>query len=248
MTAVRRAVAALASAAALASWGTGAFAALPRYPVGTVAAKFRTLAAQRPACVDAAHLPPLAIEPDAAATTREIEVLLALQATRTAADVTAIVAEAGDLVPLFLARTGLTARRAPATLALLRRALADLDAVLFARKLQLLRPRPHQVDQRVRPAIAVPRHPAFPSGHGGQARLIARLLAELLPARRVDLLAYAAQVGWRREQAGVHFASDTAAGRQLGDLVADLYLSAEPCARKWRDPARAEVSVAATRR
>ncbi len=222
------------------SWSLPVLAAGLRYPVTQVAPKFRALAAERPACVAVARLPALPPEPDERATAAEITVLLALQATRTAADVAAIRAEVGDIVPLLLTRAGVRPREAPATVALLRRALLDLDATLFRHKLAILRPRPHQQDARVRPAIAVPRHPAYPSGHGGEARLIARLLAALLPARGADLLAYAAQVGWRREQAGVHFASDTAAGRVLGDAVADLYLSGDACARHWADPARGE--------
>ncbi len=177
-------------------------------------------------------LPPnaiaLGVPPDATTTAAEIAVLLTLQATRTQADIAKIKAEAGDLVAPMLALLGTMPAHKPKTAALLRMAISDLEFFLFREKLALLRLRPHQVDARLRPAIAVPRHPAFPSGHGGTALALALLLAELHPQSRDTLLAFAQQVGWRRELAGVHFPSDTEDGRRIGaQVVAQLLATPE---------------------
>lgn len=162
--------------------------------------------------------------PDDTVTMREIEDLLQWQAQRTAQDVKRIRSEAGDLVPAFLRALDVNPAQHAKTVALLRAALVDVDYFLFAEKFRLLRPRPHQVDPRIHPAIAVPRHPAYPSGHGGESRAMALLMAELVPGLAPRATALASAVGHRREIAGVHFPSDTEAGARIGDAVVEKLL------------------------
>lgn len=192
---------------------------MERYPEAAIGKPFRQLASRAPVWLSRDAVELAQSFPDAAQTRAEIDVLLALQAQRTAKDVAQIRREAPDLLPLFVAEAGRQPGKAPKTVSMLRQALAELDYFLFAEKLRLLRPRPHQTDRRIHPAIAVPAHPAFPSGHGGESRLLAQLLANLVPTKAEPLRAYAVAVGKRREIAGVHFPSDTAEGIRIADKV-----------------------------
>jgi membrane-associated phospholipid phosphatase len=70
----------------------------------------------------------------------------------------------------------------------------------------------------------VPGHAAYPSGHATQAFLIAHSLAAIFPAKSkpgIDLAlqALAARIARNREIAGLHYASDTAAGIELAGAI-----------------------------
>jgi acid phosphatase (class A) len=73
-----------------------------------------------------------------------------------------------------------------------------------------------------RPDRLYPGHPSYPSGHATMAYTWAYLFAVLVPARRQALEEAAAQVAFNREVAGVHFPSDSEAGRQLAEQVVAL--------------------------
>lgn len=83
------------------------------------------------------------------------------------------------------------------------------------------RPRPSQLCPALLPPIVVPGHPSFPSGHSTQAHLMALcmgdVLKELPQQRKVmdDLWTLADRIARNREIAGLHYASDTAAGKAL---------------------------------
>ena len=210
-----------------------------RYALNQVAPKFAKLAQTLPVWLSRDAVQFAMGIPDAALTQVEITQLLALQGKRTAAEIGQIKREIGDLLPLFVHKAGGNAAKMPKTIDFLRQGLRDVDYFLFAEKLRLLRPRPHQLDPRIRPCIAVPKHPSFPSGHGGEARLLALLLAQLVPNQATQLDNYAQQVGVRRELAGVHFASDTAEGVRIGTAVAQQLISS-PRFMQLRDAARPE--------
>jgi hypothetical protein len=79
------------------------------------------------------------------------------------------------------------------------------------------RVRPVELEPRLLPLFPTPGHPAYPSGHTTQSRLIAHALSELRPDASERLYAMAQRIGENREWAGVHYASDTAGGRFLAD-------------------------------
>lgn len=74
-------------------------------------------------------------------------------------------------------------------------------------------------------AIKIPDHPAYPSGHATAVHMVAYLLQELDPENAAKYRADAAQIARNREVAGVHYPSDSEAGRLLGRQIADALLS-----------------------
>jgi hypothetical protein len=83
------------------------------------------------------------------------------------------------------------------------------------------RPRPSHLCPALLPPIAVPGHAAFPSGHATQAHLMALCLNDIfstLPQQsRVleDTWTLADRIARNREIAGLHYESDSNAGRAI---------------------------------
>jgi acid phosphatase (class A) len=73
------------------------------------------------------------------------------------------------------------------------------------------------------PTLVIPLFPvedySYPSGHASGAQVQAHILGVLFPDHADDLLKRARQVADSRVIAGVHYASDTEAGENLGDLI-----------------------------
>ena len=105
----------------------------------------------------------------------------------------------------------------PATFELVNIALrvGQFAAMHFKKKYN--RPRPSQLSPSIFPIIAVPGHPAYPSGHATEGHLLSRCLCELVPAAQIPLDKLAARVAKNREVAGVHYPSDSEAGRLLSE-------------------------------
>lgn len=89
------------------------------------------------------------------------------------------------------------------------------------------RPRPSHLDPSLNLFIDNPSHPAYPSGHSTEAHMIAYLLAPLFPEKMDALIAYADGIAKRREIAGVHYPSDSAAGAELGRQLAQALMKDE---------------------
>lgn len=84
---------------------------------------------------------------------------------------------------------------------------------------------------------------AWPSGHAAQGQLWARTLAAAAPARAASLTAWGAALGDHRVTCRVHWPSDIAAGRRLGDAVF-VELSKKPAFQADLVAARAELARA----
>src|SRR4051812_9010165 len=118
------------------------------------------------------------------------------------------------------------------------------------------RPRPSQLSPMLLPPIDVPGHPAYPSGHATEAYLVALCLGEVMPAAASTvtpaplplppgspppppspLMAMAQRIARNREVLGLHYPSDSEAGKIIAtasfnllkkcktvtDLMADAY-------------------------
>jgi membrane-associated phospholipid phosphatase len=83
------------------------------------------------------------------------------------------------------------------------------------------RPRPSQVCPALLPPVPVPCHASYPSGHATEARLIALVLEDILQPVYIqativtDLTALSWRIARNREIAGLHYPSDSHAGRIL---------------------------------
>src|SRR5262249_7015662 len=96
-------------------------------------------------------------------------------------------------------------------------AVALVVAMHFKRK--FMRGRPQQVCPALVPLIPSPWHPSYPSGHSLESQLIARALASVVPSATDALEALAKRIATNREIAGVHFRSDSDAGKHIALLV-----------------------------
>ena len=87
------------------------------------------------------------------------------------------------------------------------------------------RPRPSHVCPALLPAVAIPGHPSYPSGHSTEAHLIALVINDMLTgsvqsaAMAIDAWALADRIARNREIAGLHYPSDSAAGVELAGKI-----------------------------
>ena len=110
-------------------------------------------------------------------------------------------------------------------------ALGRVEDPIFRLKAHFNRARPWHCDPELRRLFpkghpAHPGHPSYPSGHSTQAHTVAFLFARRAPQLKDVLLMAAARIALNREIAGLHFPSDSAAGRMLGEAFADAIIEA----------------------
>lgn len=103
----------------------------------------------------------------------------------------------------------------PATVRLIDAAMPEFTAALIQHKEDFDRVRPNFLDPSLSPAIAVPGHPAYPSGHAGQSMVVALILSALDPVNAAAYENSALRIAHNREIAGVHYPSDSEVGREL---------------------------------
>ena len=107
------------------------------------------------------------------------------------------------------------------------------------------RPRPSQVCPALLPPVPVPGHPSYPSGHATEAHLIKLVLNDVLKysieaaVMTPDLEALATRIARNREIAGLHYPSDSTAGRKLAEGILPLLQSID-CYENNIDKARSE--------
>jgi hypothetical protein len=154
-------------------------------------------------------------------TRAELDELLKLQQERTPPQLKMITQhlEYDGVCAAIFAATHRELTRAPKTKALLKHIQMDASLAIFHAKKRFNRARPHQLEPRLRPAIPVPDHPAYPSTHALQGYLVARTLSLLFPQNSQDLMTVGVEIGREREIAGVHYPSDAKASRALGEKL-----------------------------
>jgi membrane-associated phospholipid phosphatase len=93
-------------------------------------------------------------------------------------------------------------------------------------KSRLKRARPPQLEPRLRPMVDIPRHAAYPSGHSTQSHLIALVLEQVTGRADIGkaLFEAADRIAQNREYAGIHYASDSAAGVVLARALMPLFI------------------------
>jgi acid phosphatase (class A) len=178
------------------------------------------LPAQDAAFVAAFGAPPGA---DSPATRIELDELLALQGSRSEADVAAARADRKTDVRRFYGALGLDSGNPPGlprVEKLAERVEDDVRIYVRAVKDHYRRLRPYEIEPRLEPCIDnVQGDLSYPSGHAAFAWAMAGVLSDLVPERRAALELRAAEFARQRAVCGVHFPSDLAAGKQAAEWV-----------------------------
>jgi acid phosphatase (class A) len=163
--------------------------------------------------------PPAADSPVA---NEELKVVLAAQASRTAASSADALADAKNSVFRFADAIGpsFTAAALPKVEAYFACVAAVDKADAGQIKRYWHRPRPPVVSAQVHPLKPdKPDDWGYPSGHATQGYTSAILLAAMLPEKRTAIFARADGYAHNRIVVGVHFPSDVEAGRLAGTLI-----------------------------
>lgn len=116
------------------------------------------------------------------------------------------------------------------------------SAVVMYYKNKYKRPRPAMLEPRLRPLVPAPGHASYPSGHSTQMHLVAAALGEITGAPadvKAQLVEIADRVAVNREWGGVHYSSDSEAGRRLAQTMYPRFKAAcgvdfKHAIREWR--------------
>ncbi|MDM0020531.1 hypothetical protein [Variovorax saccharolyticus] len=108
----------------------------------------------------------------------------------------------------------------PQTYLLMKLAARVGELMMVHLKRQFNRARPSQICPTLYPPVGVPGHSAYPAGHALIARLTALCLKEVVPQEVHDSLdELVRRISVNRLIAGLHFATDNAAGVQAANLI-----------------------------
>jgi acid phosphatase (class A) len=109
----------------------------------------------------------------------------------------------------------------PKTYLLMKLAARVGELMMVHLKRSFNRARPSQICPTLYPPVAVPGHSSYPAGHALIARLTARCLKDkVVPMEMYDSLDELARRIWEnRRIAGLHFATDNAAGVMAADAI-----------------------------
>jgi membrane-associated phospholipid phosphatase len=131
-------------------------------------------------------------------------------------------------------------RSHPATVYLCTAALRIGSFQAMYYKYKYDRARPSRLSPRLMPPIDPPGHASFPSGHATQARLIALCLEQVMPSAIIPVISsvsnpdagplrkMADRIARNREVLGLHYPSDSKAGKALADETFSLMMKGTP--------------------
>lgn len=172
--------------------------------------------------------PPLA---GSAAERAELNEMLAVQAQRTPAQAERAKADADVDIFRFADALGsppeFTAAKLPKCVDFFERIRRAESAVVRPAKDYYARVRPYETEPKLAPVISRVSSLSYPSGHSMWAWTAGLVLADMLPEKRTEILARAAEFAQNRVVAGVHYPSDVAEGRVAGSVLA-AFLFASP--------------------
>ncbi len=115
---------------------------------------------------------------------------------------------------------GFDLKNLPLTQLLFRRITTDELVVVGTGKDAFGRPRPFVLEPRLQPVIVTPPNGAYPSGHTVWGQTVGLVLADMVPERRAQLMARAAEYAQNRVVAGVHYPSDIEGGKMAATAFA----------------------------
>jgi acid phosphatase (class A) len=175
---------------------------------------------------------------DSAETKAELGEVLTLQVTRTPEMEARAVADAEENVWRFADVMGpnFTKDRLPKFSAFFDRVVETEGAVVDPAKDVWKRPRPHQLSDLVKPAVKLSSSGSWPSGHATVGTMMGIILADMVPEKRAEIMARAAEYAHNRVVGGIHYPSDVEMGKISGSVIAAVLLN--------RDDFKADYDVA----
>ena len=105
--------------------------------------------------------------------------------------------------------------------------MQGVKAIILILKYYYNRPRPWQIADAKglelnSETLQSSSSPSYPSGHATQGRFIARYLSDLYPEYRDEITQIGEEIAYSRNMAKVHYPSDSAFGKLLGDEMYDF--------------------------
>jgi len=135
-----------------------------------------------------------------------------------------ILAQSGDSSGYFINMLMADRNGRPATFALIQVAFSIGQMVVMHFKHLHQRARPVQLYPGLLPPIPTPSHASWPSGHATQSWLAALCLTEACASLQRPAKELAMRIGKNRERAGLHYQSDSDAGRELAQQAFTILL------------------------
>jgi hypothetical protein len=104
----------------------------------------------------------------------------------------------------------------------LKELMVGVKTIILILKYHYNRPRPWQIAQAKglelnSETLQSSSSPSYPSGHATQGKFVARYLSDLYPEYRDELMQIGEDIAYSRNMAKVHYPSDSAFGKLLGD-------------------------------
>ncbi|MDF9833530.1 acid phosphatase (class A) [Ereboglobus sp. PH5-5] len=112
----------------------------------------------------------------------------------------------------------------PRTIAILTKATNERRPVVHASKRQWNRTRPYDRGLGVEPCVKRQDNTSYPSGHSAASALWAVLLGKAMPEYEILFMDDVRETMWCRVIGGVHYPSDTQAGKLIGTIIANEML------------------------
>jgi acid phosphatase (class A) len=177
-------------------------------------------------------------------TRAELDAMLLIQERRSVAEAARALSDNEVGIEAFSEALGssksLVDLRLPLLNELARKVEDDSSPMIGAAKQAFGRPRPYALEKRLKPVVPLPGGSSLPSGHATWGYITALMLADMVPERRVQILARADEFGRSRVIAGVHFPSDVESSR-VAATIFTAFLFASPRYVKERAAAAKEL-------
>ncbi|MER9844507.1 phosphatase PAP2 family protein [Mesorhizobium australicum] len=179
---------------------------------------------------------------DSAETKAELGEVLTMQVTRTPEMEARAIADAEENVWRFADVMGpnFNKDKLPKFSAFFDRVVETEGAVVDPAKDVWKRPRPHQLSDLVKPVVKLSSSGSWPSGHATVGTMMGIILSDMVPGRRAEIMARAAEFGHNRIVGGIHYPSDVEMGKISGSVIAAVLLNRDDFKAEY-DVARAEL-------
>jgi acid phosphatase (class A) len=166
---------------------------------------------------------------DSAETKAELAEVLRLQVTRTPEMEEQAKADVEEDVWRFANVMGpkFTKEALPKLALFFDRVAATEGAVVDPAKDVWKRPRPHQLSDLVKPAVKLSSSGSWPSGHATVGTMMGIVLSDMVPEKRAEIMARAAEYAHNRVVGGIHFPADVEVGKIAGSVIAAIIMQRE---------------------